>query len=180
VFTLQPSALPAALWSPVEGIFFLAVLFLLGFGLWRWRRPKLASKAEPPMEAAAEAPASEEGFGSPSPASQGAASPGAATPEDWLTLESLNRVARQPFGPTNAEETKAYRLARLLVSELVELQEEDVEEGRRHRDLARRLALDLQKSREAYLELSHCPDKDFLIQELLHGLAQGKPESFGL
>jgi hypothetical protein len=98
----------------------------------------------------------------------------------WLTVEKLRDLAQNPIGPTTREEIQAYRLARLLVTELVEFNEAKVEEGRRQGNLAARLELDLQKSREAYLELTNCPDKDFLLQELLHVVAQGRVERFGL
>lgn len=77
---------------------------------------------------------------------------------------------------------EARRLARLLVSEIKLYNEEQVEEGRRNRDLYKRLKDDIEHSREVYngrvdpRALEH----DFFREALVRVLAGGDPNALGV
>ena len=100
-------------------------------------------------------------------------------PPGWLSKEALTTILQTPVGPKTQDEAHAYRLARLLIGELNEFCEAQVELGVRHKDLYARLQEDLDRSREAYLEMTPGVAKDFLQQEVLHCVAKGDPTAFG-
>ncbi len=78
---------------------------------------------------------------------------------------------------------EARRLARLLVSEIKLYNEEQVDEGRRHRDLYLRLKEDIDRSRQIYDERVHDSVRgttDYFQQELIRSLAGGDPRALGL
>lgn len=83
----------------------------------------------------------------------------------------------------NALHEEARRLARLLVSEIKLYNEEQVEEGRRHRDLYLRLREDIDRSRQIYDERVHDSVRgtaDYFQQELIRSLAGGDPRALGM
>ena len=83
----------------------------------------------------------------------------------------------------NALHEEARRLARLLVSEIKLYNEEQVEEGRRHRDLYLRLREDIDRSRQIYEERVHDSVRgttDYFQQELVRSLAGGDPRALGM
>lgn len=105
---------------------------------------------------------------------------GGGTPApDWLSRFALESMVRRPVGPQTPEETRAYRLAKLLVSEMQEFCGDDIRHGLRHKDLYSRLKLDIDRSREAYLEMTPGVEKDFLAQELLFAVAGRNVRAFG-
>jgi hypothetical protein len=94
---------------------------------------------------------------------------------------TLNR-AQRPTGES-ALHDEARRLARLLVSEIKLYNEEQVEEGRRHRDLYLRLREDIDRSRQIYEERVHESVRgasDYFQQELVRSLAGGDPRALGI
>lgn len=83
----------------------------------------------------------------------------------------------------NALHEEARRLARLLISEIKLYNEEQVEEGRRHRDLYLRLKEDIDRSRQIYDERVHDSvrgSSDYFQQELVRSLAGGDPRALGI
>jgi hypothetical protein len=83
----------------------------------------------------------------------------------------------------NALHEEARRLARLLISEIKLYNEEQVEEGRRHRDLYLRLREDIDRSRQIYDERVHDSVRgttDYFQQELIRSLAGGDPRALGI
>jgi len=97
----------------------------------------------------------------------------------WLSREALEAIKATPVGPKTPDETRAYRLARLLIGELNDFCEAQVDLGLLHNALYSRLREDLDRSRETYLERTAGVEKDFLQQEVLHCVAKGYPEAFG-
>lgn len=85
-------------------------------------------------------------------------------------------------GETAAHE-EARRLARLLVSEIRLYNEEQVEEGRRNRDIYFRLRDEIDRSRKMYNERI-APDvraaNDYFTEELIRRLADGDPDALGM
>jgi hypothetical protein len=77
---------------------------------------------------------------------------------------------------------EARRLARLLVSEIKLYNEEQVEEGRRNRDLYKRLKDDIEHSREVYNGRvdPRALDHDFFREALVRVLAGGDPNALGV
>ncbi len=78
---------------------------------------------------------------------------------------------------------EARRLARLLISEIKLYNEEQVEEGRRNRDLYHRLREDIDRSRQIYEERVHESVRatvDYFQQELIRSLAGGDPRALGI
>lgn len=78
---------------------------------------------------------------------------------------------------------EARRLARLLVSEIKLYNEEQVEDGRRNRDIYDRLKEDIDRSRQMYEE--RIDDRirnstDYFYQELVRILAAGDPKALGI
>jgi hypothetical protein len=81
------------------------------------------------------------------------------------------------------EHEEARRLARLLVSEIKLYNEEQVEEGRRNRDLYERLKDDIDRSRQMYEERVDqriLNTTDYFYQELVRILAAGDSRALGI
>ena len=77
---------------------------------------------------------------------------------------------------------EARRLARLLVSEIKLYNEDQVEEGRRNRDLYERLKVDIDQARQAYedrVEPRIMKSTDYFYQELVRILAAGDSRLLG-
>ena len=91
-------------------------------------------------------------------------------------------TARIPTTGVDAHE-EARRLARLLVSEIKLYNEEQVEEGRRNRDLYERLKDDIDRSRQLYEERVDqriLNSTDYFYQELVRILAAGDSRALGI
>lgn len=83
----------------------------------------------------------------------------------------------------NALHEEARRLARLLISEIKLYNEEQVEDGRRNRDIYHRLKDDIDRSRQIYEERIHDSVRgttDYFQQELVRSLAGGDPRALGI
>ncbi|MEZ5312857.1 MAG: hypothetical protein R2862_03970 [Thermoanaerobaculia bacterium] len=83
----------------------------------------------------------------------------------------------------NALHEEARRLARLLVSEIKLYNEEQVDEGRRNRDIYHRLKEDIDRSRQIYEERIHESVRgttDYFQQELVRSLAGGDARALGI
>ena len=92
--------------------------------------------------------------------------------------------SRTPVGGSGDEalHEEARRLARLLVSEIKLYNEEQVEDGRRHKDIYARLKDDIDRSRQLYEERVHervRATTDYFQQELVRNLAGGDPSALG-
>lgn len=92
--------------------------------------------------------------------------------------------ARVPITPSDeALHDEARRLARLLVSEIKLYNEEQVEEGRRKRDVYERLREDIDRSRQMYeerVEPRILKTTDYFYQELVRILAAGDARALGI
>lgn len=92
--------------------------------------------------------------------------------------------ARTPVSPNEeALHEEARRLARLLVSEIKLYNEEQVEEGRRRRDVYERLREDIDRSRQMYeerVEPRILKTTDYFYQELVRILAAGDAKALGI
>ncbi len=78
---------------------------------------------------------------------------------------------------------EARRLARLLVSEIKLYNEEQVEAGRRNRDIYERLREDIDRSRQMYeerVEPRLAKSTDYFYQELVRILAAGDSKALGI
>ncbi len=86
-------------------------------------------------------------------------------------------------GGDGAAQEEARRLARLLVSEIRLYNEEQVEEGRRNRDIYFRLRDEIDRSRKMYDERI-APEvragSDYFTEELIRRLADGDPDALGM
>ncbi|HEX5719399.1 MAG TPA: GAF domain-containing protein [Thermoanaerobaculia bacterium] len=92
-------------------------------------------------------------------------------------------AARQPVVTDDPLHEEARRLARLLVSEIKLYNEEQVEEGRRKRDLYERLREDIDRSRQMYeerVEARILKTTDYFYQELVRILAAGDTKALGI
>lgn len=92
-----------------------------------------------------------------------------------------NRVPITPSDEALHEEAR--RLARLLVSEIKLYNEEQVEEGRRKRDVYERLREDIDRSRQMYeerVEPRILKTTDYFYQELVRILAAGDARALGI
>lgn len=109
--------------------------------------------------------------------------------------ESLKRLARvfaewfarpsNPARPAGEEDShrEAQRLARLLVFEIKLFNEEEVEEGRRNKDLYIRLQHDIDRSRQMYeerVEPGILGSTNYFHQELVRILAEGDEKALGI
>jgi hypothetical protein len=96
---------------------------------------------------------------------------------------STTRVpVASPFG-NEAQLEEARRLARLLVSEIKLYNEEQVEEGRRNRDIYERLKEDIDRSRQMYderVDPQILRSTDYFYQELVRILAAGDSKALGI
>ena len=82
-----------------------------------------------------------------------------------------------------AAHEEARRLARLLVSEIQLYNQDEVEEGRRNRDIYERLRDDIDRSRQLYedrVETSVRESTDYFYQELVRQLAAGDAKALGI
>jgi len=98
----------------------------------------------------------------------------------WAFAATRGTIA--PSGDEALHE-EARRLARLLISEIKLYNEEQVEEGRRQRDIYRRLREDIDRSRQLYEE--RVSEKvrstaDYFQQELVRNLAGGDSQALGM
>jgi hypothetical protein len=78
---------------------------------------------------------------------------------------------------------EARRLARLLVSEIKLYNEDQVEAGRRNRDIYERLREDIDRSRQMYeerVEPRLAKSTDYFYQELVRILAAGDAKALGI
>jgi hypothetical protein len=94
-------------------------------------------------------------------------------------------TTRVPVAPSSAESLheEARRLARLLVSEIKLYNEEQVEEGRRNRDIYERLREDIDRSRQMYderVDAQILRSTDYFYQELVRILAAGDSKALGI
>ena len=96
---------------------------------------------------------------------------------------AFGAAARQPVATDDPLHEEARRLARLLVSEIKLYNEEQVEEGRRKRDLYERLREDIDRSRQMYeerVEVRILKTTDYFYQELVRILAAGDAKALGI
>jgi hypothetical protein len=94
---------------------------------------------------------------------------------------ATSRVAVSPTEEAQHEEAR--RLARLLVSEIKLYNEEQVEEGRRKKDVYERLKEDIDRSRQMYeerVEPRILKSTDYFYQELVRILAAGDAKALGI
>lgn len=94
---------------------------------------------------------------------------------------SASRAVVSPSEEALHEEAR--RLARLLVSEIKLYNEEQVEEGRRRRDVYERLKEDIDRSRQMYeerVEPRILKSTDYFYQELVRILAAGDAKALGI
>jgi hypothetical protein len=93
-------------------------------------------------------------------------------------------TSRTPVSPSEeAQHEEARRLARLLVSEIKLYNEEQVEEGRRKKDVYERLKEDIDRSRQMYeerVEPRILKSTDYFYQELVRILAAGDAKALGI
>jgi hypothetical protein len=93
-------------------------------------------------------------------------------------------TTRVPVSPdTEAMHEEARRLARLLVSEIKLYNEDQVEEGRRNRDIYERLKEDIDRSRQMYderVDPKILRSTDYFYQELVRILAAGDSKALGI
>ncbi|HEV7506383.1 MAG TPA: hypothetical protein VGS07_15885 [Thermoanaerobaculia bacterium] len=93
-------------------------------------------------------------------------------------------TTRVPVSPSEeALHEEARRLARLLVSEIKLYNEEQVEEGRRNRDIYERLKEDIDRSRQMYderVDPKILRSTDYFYQELVRILASGDSRALGI
>lgn len=140
----------------------------------------------PPVEVPAPPPLRPVPVADPAPAPAGGDGP---TPEvrppsgvegpGWAF--SASRAAVSPSEEALHEEAR--RLARLLVSEIKLYNEEQVEEGRRRRDVYERLKEDIDRSRQMYeerVEPRILKSTDYFYQELVRILAAGDAKALGI
>jgi hypothetical protein len=96
---------------------------------------------------------------------------------------AFGAAARQPVATDDPLHEEARRLARLLVSEIKLYNEEQVDEGRRKRDLYERLREDIDRSRQMYeerVEARILKTTDYFYQELVRILAAGDTKALGI
>ena len=139
----------------------------------------------PPSQAVTESQASSlDGLRTSPLAGGGAGTPEVRPPTDvegpgWAF--ATTRVPVSPSDETMHEEAR--RLARLLVSEIKLYNEDQVEDGRRNRDLYERLKEDIDRSRQMYEERVDpriLRSTDYFYQELVRILAAGDSRALGI
>jgi len=142
-----------------------------------------------PAPAASPAPTPLRPVPAPEPAPFERPAPAAGTPEvrppsgvdgpGWAFA-----TTRVPVSPSDeAMHEEARRLARLLVSEIKLYNEEQVEEGRRNRDIYERLKEDIDRSRQMYderVDPKILRSTDYFYQELVRILAAGDSRALGI
>jgi hypothetical protein len=98
-------------------------------------------------------------------------------------IPTVQAAAPAAASPEDATHDEARRLARLLVSEIKLYNEEQVEDGRRNRDIYERLKEDIDRSRQMYEERVDERIRnttDYFYQELVRILAGGDPKAMGI
>jgi hypothetical protein len=100
--------------------------------------------------------------------------PPAAPPEPGETTVS-------PLTGSPSEQDDALSFARLLVTEIKLYHEHEVAQGRKERDLYRRLRDTIERSRRMYEErvAGHQMDRDYFEEQVLAILAGGDPDALG-
>jgi hypothetical protein len=146
--------------------------------------PPPAAPAPPPLRSVAP-PAPE-----PEPAADPLRAPGAGAAAEVRPPSGVDgpgwafATTRVPVSPSDeALHEEARRLARLLVSEIKLYNEDQVEEGRRNRDIYERLKEDIDRSRQMYEERVDpriLRSTDYFYQELVRILASGDSKSLGI
>jgi hypothetical protein len=115
---------------------------------------------------------------------RGAGTPEVRPPSDVEGPGWAFATTRVPVSPDNqALHEEARRLARLLVSEIKLYNEEQVEEGRRNRDIYERLREDIDRSRQMYderVDPQILRSTDYFYQELVRILAAGDSKALGI
>jgi hypothetical protein len=119
----------------------------------------------------------------PSPLSSG--TPEVRPPSDVEGPGWAFATSRVPIASAGneAQHEEARRLARLLVSEIKLYNEEQVEEGRRNRDIYERLKDDIDRSRQMYderVDAQILRSTDYFYQELVRILAAGDSRALGI
>ena len=113
-----------------------------------------------------------------------AGSPEVRPPSDVQGPGWAFATTRVPVSPNEESiHEEARRLARLLVSEIKLYNEEQVDEGRRNRDLYERLKEDIDRSRQMYeerVEPRILKSTDYFYQELVRILAAGDSKALGI
>ena len=148
-------------------------------------RPVLAP--EPPRAAAeTTAPVPQQKPGWQSGGSTEVAPPPDLQGPGWaFATTRIPTVQATPAAAPSEDSThdEARRLARLLVSEIKLYNEEQVEDGRRNRDIYERLKEDIDRSRQMYEERVDERVRnttDYFYQELVRILAGGDPKAMGI
>ncbi|HTQ79502.1 MAG TPA: hypothetical protein VMM92_05875 [Thermoanaerobaculia bacterium] len=142
--------------------------------------------AVPPVGFEAPPPAPPASVPAPAPEAErgGSGTPEVRPPSDVDGPGWAFATTRVPVAPDDAElHESAKRLARLLVSEIKLYNEEQVEEGRRNRDLYERLKEDIDRSRQMYeerVEPRVWKSTDYFYQELVRILAAGDSRALGI
>jgi hypothetical protein len=142
--------------------------------------PWQTEPAEPAEPEAEPEPEAEE----PSPPPPAAPGGQVAPPEDvegpgWAFSATRGPVPKD----TEAAHEEARRLARLLVSEIQLYNQEEVDAGRRNRDLYERLKDDIDRSRQLYDERVDAGVRertDYFYQELVRQLGAGDAKALGI
>ena len=145
-------------------------------------KPKLptssvARAAAAPAPAPAPAPAAP----APAPAAPAAAAPAAAAPVPAYVRPAPNPETAE-LEKNEPDHAKARRFARVAVSEIKLYHEDEVKAGRAAKDLWKRLNQDIMMSIQTY-EKRVSPEVrgrfDYLYDELVRQLAEGKVEALG-
>jgi hypothetical protein len=114
----------------------------------------------------------------------GAGTPEVRPPSDVEGPGWAFATTRVPVSPNNESlHEEARRLARLLVSEIKLYNEDQVEEGRRNRDIYERLKEDIDRSRQMYderVDPQILRSTDYFYQELVRILAAGDSKALGI
>jgi len=106
-----------------------------------------------------------------------------APPQDLQGPGSAFGGGAPSAGEQGARHEEARRLARLLVSEIRLYNEDEVEEGRRGRDIYQRLKDDIDRSRQMYEERVDPgirEETDYFYEELVRNLGDGDARTLGL
>jgi hypothetical protein len=139
-------------------------------------------------------------WGAPPAESPAEAAPAAAAPAQTVRIATVGPEVAPPTGvqgpgwafattrlqvapDEEGQHEEARRLARLLVSEIKLYNEEQVDEGRRNRDLYERLKEDIDRSRQMYeerVEQRILNTTDYFYQELVRILAAGDSKALGI
>jgi hypothetical protein len=141
--------------------------------------PAAAGFEAPPSSAPASAPPDTERSATPANTNPEVRPPSDVEGPGWAFA-----TTRVPVSPDDAElHESARRLARLLVSEIKLYNEDQVEEGRRNRDVYERLKEDIDRSRQMYeerVEPRVWKSTDYFYQELVRILAAGDSRALGI